>query len=234
MLRKYNILFALLALLLITKTTYGQIRLNYQAGFTGSIIYYENFSKIPSLLRYEFEPESNYFFFPLLRPYAGFGLEYDFGKLSASCGALFKTFGASKNPYGWHNFTSAINSITPETFTFCSIPVEISYSIGKNWTIFTGVSMCWTLHKSRNYVQGNFMGMSNSVPLIDVDYSVNQYRHFNSTASLGVERKLNEHFGIRLNYEQLLFSPINQFGGRYDFEFKYTIQALNLGFVYRP
>lgn len=226
-------IFIILLMLTATIQSTAQLRIQYHLGMTGSIMYYESFPNIPPILTpIEGEPLSNYFLFPLFRPTIGIGLQYDLGKYSVSGGAHLKTLGGYKNPYSWYP-NRQFNDMT-ESFTFWTFPLELSYRINKQWTIFGGGALYWTLMKSQNFFQGKFIGYYGVDIMIEVDHTVNPYRNFNASVSAGVERTLSNQFGLRLSYEYLLFSPTRQYGDRHDGDTKYTIQALNLGLVFRP
>jgi opacity protein-like surface antigen len=227
-----NIIIILLMFTATNQST-AQLRVQYHLGMTGSIMYYERFSTIPPLLTpIEGEPLSEYYLFPLFRPTVGVGLQYDLGKYSISGGAHLKILGSYKDPYQWHPSTG-FNDMTT-SFTFWTFPLDLSYQLNKQWAIFGGAALYWTLLKSHNYFQGKIVGYDGTNWSIDVDHSANPYRNFNASVSAGVERTLSKHFGLRLSYEYLLFSPVRTYGGKYEIETKYTVQALNLGLVFRP
>jgi hypothetical protein len=231
--KQQPILILCLFFVLQSNDLISQVKLNYHFGFTGSLMHKETNTKLPPLIiEIEGEPLDKYFLNPLFRPYFGVGVQYEFGKYSFSGATILKTVGSYKNPYDWHRVDGPPNMTI--SFTFWTVPLELSYNLNPKWSIFGSVAPYWTLMKSRNYYYGYFVSFDGRDLLVDVDHDVNPYRNFNVSASLGVERKISEQFGLRLSLERVLLSPTRQFGGRYDYEPKYTIQALNLGFVYRP
>lgn len=204
-----------------TLSSVAQLRIEYLAGATVSFNTETITNKVPEYTELE---NSHYTHYALVMPTLGFGLGYQLHKINISMGVQFKVLGSSKIK----NFMGYESGV-PRTrmYGFLCIPFELRYSVNDKWSIFGQSVFYHTIAK--NALHLNFSVEKVKEIWIHTFSLDRAYRDQNLGVGFGVQRQINQTWGIRLSFEQLLFSFSNDMRGSFTTDQKLINRHVTIG-----
>lgn len=202
-------------------TLEGQLKVEYLAGATVSF----NTATITNkVLDYTELENSQYTHYALVMPTLGFGLGHQMRKVNISMGIQFKVLGSSK-PKDFRGYESGLPKMN--MYGFLSIPLEIRYSINDKWSVFGQGVFYHTIAKNTNHANLN---VQNIKGVWEESFSFDgAYRDQNIGIGLGLQRQINKLWGIRISYEQILYSFTNNIGGSFNIDQKLINRHVTIG-----